>query len=382
MINNTPYDSTTHEKPWLINRNNSDAIIGPEGEPLTADYIWSKQGKDREDLVLWVFNYYRGKGFPFVELSDEEMRKKFNVLKKKNPDDIVNDEGEFKNSSSLGNDIYKTFLGKEYFSAKGTEKTKSVYEVFYDDELFLKVLKNRMGYCLTREDGEERPYIFSISDRMIIQGIHSTSYGYNVSLYKPVIAKWIYKYYAKKRIFDFSSGWGARSLAAMSLGIEYYGVDPLTSVGINKMMKFFNGEGYVVDGCSEDESIYKNIPKVDCIMSSPSYFNLENYSDSETQSINRYKEYENWLEGYWKKTVENCLKILEDSGYFILFVKNKVGKYNLAEDMKKICEESGELKLEKMTNIRTSTSHLSGKKLSKKISKNTELVYIWRKENG
>ena len=31
---------------------------------------------------------------------------------------------------------------------------------------------------------------------------------------------------------------GARSLAAMSLGIDYYGVDPLTSVGINKMMKF------------------------------------------------------------------------------------------------------------------------------------------------
>ena len=49
--------------------------------------------------------------------------------------------------------------------------------------------------------------------------------------------------------------------------------------------------------------------------------------------------------------------------------------------MVKICEGSGELKLEKMMNIRTSNSHLSGKKQTGKISKGTELVYIWRK-NG
>ncbi len=379
MISNVPYDITTHPNPWLMNRNNSDAIIGPEGEPLTADYIWSIKGFDRENLVKWVFDYYRKRGFPYPKMSNEELNKEFKRLIDKNPDDIINDDGEFKNSSSLGNNIYRHFLGKEYFSAKGTKKTRSLYEVFNNDELLMKVLKNRMGYCFSTEDGEERPYCFTISDHMILQGIRSSAYGYNVSLFKPVIGKFFYKYYAKKRIFDYSSGWGSRALAAMSLGIKYYGVDPLTAEGINKMMKFFEGKGFVINGCSEDEEVYKNIPMVDCVMSSPPFFNLENYSDSSNQSINKYKEYENWIEKYWGKTVENCLKILEEGGYFIFVAKNKVGKYNLAEDMVRICEKENSLKLEKMTNIRTSNSHLSGKKQSKKISKNSELVYIWRK---
>ncbi len=379
MINNTPYDSNTHTNPWLMNRNNSLAIIGPEGEPLIAEYIWDKQGPDRENLVAWVFKYYRQKGFPYPKLSNEELNKEFKRLIDKDPDDIINENGEFKNSSSLGNNIYRHFLGKEYFSAKGEKKTKSLYEVFNNDELLMKVLKNRMGYCYSTEDGEERPYCFTISDSMILQGIRSSAYGYNVSLFKPLIAKFLYKEYAKKRIFDYSSGWGSRALAAMSLGIEYYGVDPLTAEGINKMMKFFNGSGFVIKGCSEDKSIYKNIPIVDCIMSSPPYFDLEIYSDDDTQSINRYREYENWIKEYWGKTVKNCLSILEEGGYFIFVAKNKVGKYNLDEDMKNICEENL-LRLEKMTNIRTSNSHLSGKKNTKKISKNTELVYIWRKK--
>ena len=378
MINDTPYDITTHTNPWLMNRNNSLAIIGPEGEPLIADYIWGKKGIDRDNLVKWVFDYYRKLGFPYPKMSNEELNKEFKRLIDKDPDDIINENGEFKNSSSLANNIYRHFLGKEYFSAKGEKKTKSLYEVFNNDELLMKVLKNRMGYCYSTEDGEERPYVFSISDGMILQGIRSSAYGYNVSLFKPIMAKFLYKNYAKKRIFDYSSGWGSRTLAAMSLGLEYYGVDPLTADGINKMMKFFDGKGYVINGCSEDEEIYKNIPKADCVMSSPAYFNLENYSDSLTQSVNKYKEYGEWLEKYWRKTVENCMSILEDEGYFILIVKNKVGKYNLAEDMVKICEENS-LKLKKMTNIRTSTSHLSGKKNTKKISKNSELVYIWRK---
>ena len=380
MINDIPYDTTTHSNPWLMNRNNSEAIIGPEGEPLIADYIWNKSGIDRENLVLWVFNYYRKLGFPFPKLSDIELNKEFKRLIDKDPDDIINENGEFKNSSSLGNNIYRHFLGKEYFSAKGEKKTKSLYEVFYDDELLMKVLKNRMGYCFSTEDGEERAYCFTMSDKMVLQGIRSSAYGYNVSLFKPVAAKYLYKYYSKKKIFDLSAGWGARALAAMSLNIEYYGVDPLTANGINKMMKFFDGKGFVVDGCSEDKDIYDYIPVVDCIMSSPPFYNLEIYSDSENQSINKYKEYGEWIEKYWGKTVENCMRILEEGGYFIFVAKNKVGKYNLAEDMKNICEKDNLLKLEKMTNIRTSNSHLSGKKNTGKISKNTELVYIWRKK--
>lgn len=378
MINFFPYDEKTHSNPWLMNSNNSEAIIGPEGERLTADYIWSKKGEDRENLVLWVFQYYRKKGFPFNFASDEEMKKEFYMLVQRDPDDVIDENGEIKNSSNLGNKIYRTFLGKEYFCSRGGKNTRSLWDAFHNDDILLKVLKNRMGYCLSGEDGEERPYVFTITDKMVLQGIRSSSMGYNVSLFKPIIAKYLYKHFSKKRIFDYSSGWGARSLAAISLGREYYGVDPLTAEGINTMIQFFNGSGYVICGCSEDRKIYDKIPIVDCIMSSPPYYDLEYYGDSDLQSINRYRKYNEWLELYWNRTVENCISILDKQGYFILVVKNKIRRYNLEEDMKKVCENNS-LKIEKTMNIRTSNSHLSGKKKTKKISKNTEIVYIFKR---
>jgi len=379
MINKTPYDCTTHSNPWLMNINNSLAIVGEDKVSLTADYIWSKKGEEREKLVKWVFNYYRKREFPYNKLSEEELIKEYKKLKDKNPDDVINENGEIKNSSSLGNDIYKSFLWKKYFNVRG-KRYKSVIDVFNNDELFLNVLKNRMGYCFSKEDGEERPYVFTISDKMILQGIRSSALGFNASLFKPVIAKYLYKHYAKKRVFDYSAGWGARALAAMSLGLEYYGIDPLTYKEINKMIEFFNGNGRgdVLNGCSEDEDLYNNIPKVDCIFSCPPYFNQEIYSKDKNQSINKYNLYEDWINIYWGKTVENCLKILEKDGYFIVVVKNKVNKYNLYEDIKNICLKN-DLKLDKEIKYKTSNSHLSGKKKTGKVTKNTEIVLIFSK---
>ena len=379
MINTTPYDKSTHTNPWLMEINNSDAIVGPEGLPLTASYIWSKGDRDREDLVNWVFNYYRGKGFIKSVLTDDELMNDFNKLIDKNQNNIINKNGEINNSSSLCNNVFKHFVWEKYYSAKGEKHSRSIVDVFNDDLALLNVIKNRMGYCISKEDGDERSYVFTITDQMILQGIRSTGYGYNVSLFKPLVGKYLYKY-AKKRVFDYSAGWGARCLAAMSLGLEYYGVDPLTSPEINNMIKFFNGSGKVINGCSEDADIYKDMCKVDCIMSSPPYFNLENYSNDETQCINRFNNYNDWINIYWNNTVVNCLSILEDDGYFIMVVKDFVRKLHLSLDMRVICEKNG-LVLEKQMCYKTSTNHLSDKKNTNRISKNDELVLFFKKSS-
>jgi tRNA1(Val) A37 N6-methylase TrmN6 len=378
MISLKPYDSFTHSTPWLMEINNDDAIIGPEGIPLTASYIWNKSETDRENLVNWVFNYYRSKGFVKLCISDDELIQEFENFKAKDANIIINNNGEINNSSSICNNVYKQFVWDKYHMAKGNGKSKSVVEVFNDDVLFMNVLKNRMGYCISKEDGIERPYVFTITDKMILQGIRSTGLGYNVSLFKPLVGKYLYKNYAKKRVFDYSAGWGARCLAALSLGLEYYGVDPLTFNEVNNMMKFFNGFGKVINGGSEDANIYDNLPKVDCIMSSPPYFDLEIYSNDDNQSVKKYCQYENWLNIYWNNTVKNCMGILEDSGYFILIIKEVLKKINISKDMKDVCEKNG-LVLTKEMRYRTSLSHLSDKKNTKVVSKNSEIVYIFTK---
>jgi hypothetical protein len=54
---------------------------------------------------------------------------------------------------------------------------------------------------------------------------------------------------------------GRISIAALSLGVEYYGIDPLTSDRVNEMIKYFGGKGFAVKECSEklDYSIFPNV---------------------------------------------------------------------------------------------------------------------------
>lgn len=377
MINKVPYDETNSSNPWLIERNNHLAIEDDTGNKLTASYIWSKQGQDREKLVEYVFNYYREKGFPYNPLSDQEIRCEYNKLKSKNPDDVIDSQGFIKNSSSLANEVYKSFVWNKYFAVRGNGNSISMIDAFNDDEILLKVIKNRMGYCLTTEDGTERPYIFSITGKMILQGLKSSGFGFSTSLFKPVIAKYLYKHYAKEKVLDFSAGWGARALAAMSLGLEYYGIDPLTSSEINNMMNFLGGKVGVVDGGSEDIDSYKDIPMVDCVMSCPPYYDLEIYSDDDRQSINRYKDYSDWINIYWDQTVQNCLSKLKENGYFIVIAKQSVGRYELCTDLINICINHG-LKISDKIFYKTSQSHLSGKKKTGKIEKFNEIACVMK----
>jgi hypothetical protein len=113
-------------------------------------------------------------------------------------------------------------------------------------------------------------------------------------------------------------------------------------------------------------------------MSCPAYFDLEVYSDDESQCYNKYQDYNKWLGVYWKNTVKNCMSILEEDGYFILIVKDEFKKYKLAEDMTSICAAFSLTLVDKI-NIRTSKNHLSGKKESKKVTKNSEIIFVFKK---
>ena len=117
---------------------------------------------------------------------------------------------------------------------------------------------------------------------------------------------------------------------------------------------------------------------VDCVMSCPPYFDLEIYSEDENQSINKYSDYNDWINIYWNNTVSNCLSKLKEGGNFIVVIKDVVKKHNLSEDMLSICEKK-DLVIEKKICYKTLNSHLSGKKKTKKIDKNSEIIYIMKK---
>lgn len=384
-----PWDETNSENPpWLLN-NRSQSLLVYNGCELSAEFIWSLKGKEREELVEWVFNHYRQNGFPFLKETPDELIKEFDKIVRVNSKEILNKEDAsiITNSNSSGTNILKHFCGKEFYSSKGNSKSKSCLDVFNNDELLKKVLRNRMGYNTSKEDGKDRPYVFSMSNGMLLQGFRSSGLAYSVSTFKPAIAKFLYEEHSKnKRIFDYSSGWGARVLGAMSLKENlnrYIGIDPFTSNSVNEMIKFFGYENKanVINACSEQwEEYVSNISSeeqntFDLAMSSPPYFNLETYG-GENQSILKHNTYEEWLKNYWKQTVSNIKTyVLSPEGKFILVMVDKVGKYEIAKDMIEICKEL-DFNIEKVYSFQTSKSHLSGKKQSGEVVKNTERVYV------
>ena len=364
--------SKEFKNPYLINTNLDETII-IDNNKLTAEYIWSLNEKERLDLIQKIKDYF--KEFPTEELDKDYIDNQYKKLVKYDQNEVIAEDGTLKNSSSLCLDILRYYNRDNFYNVSG-ESQMSLKKVFENN--LESVLKNRMGWYTSMEDNTERPYVFNITAKMIRQGIRSSGLGFNVSQIKPVVIKYLYSKYAKQKTLDYSAGWGARAIAACSLGLEYYGIDPLTAVDVNRIIKRFNGKGVCIKSGSEVNDIYNAIPEVDCVLSCPPYFTLEIYSDDNNQSVKKYSEYEAWLEFYWKETVKNCYSKLTNDGYFILIMIEKYKKYNIATDMCKVMEEVG-LKFVEELSYKTIRNHLSGKKKSGVISKNSEKVYVFKK---
>ena len=363
--------SVEFDNPYLLNVN-LDETIEIDGNKLTAEYIWSLNEQERLDLIEKIKQYY--KTFPKESLTEDYINSQFEKLKKANPNEVLNSNGEIKNSATLCLDVTRYYNRDKFYKVRG-ENVMSLEDVFQEN--LEQVLKNRMGWYTSTEDGTERPYVFNITDKMIRQGIRSSGLGFNVSQFRPLVAKYLYSKYAKEKVLDYSAGWAARALGALSLGLEYYGIDPSTADEVNEVIRKF-GKGFCVKNGSEVEESYDNIPEVDCALSCPPYFRLEQYSEEESQSIVKYNEYTAWLEHYWKPTVQNCAKKLKKDGYFILIMIEKYKNYSIGQDMCNAIKNE-RLSLVDEFHYKTSKNHLSGKKQTKQTTKNNENVYIFRK---
>jgi hypothetical protein len=85
---------------------------------------------------------------------------------------------------------------------------------------------------------------------------------------------------------------------------------------------------------------YKNY--FDLVFFSPPYYKYEVY-DSDNQSTDTYKKYDEWLDKYWRETVKLCHYVLKKNGRmcYILsgYGSENTENYDLIGDMNKITNE-------------------------------------------
>ena len=158
---------------------------------------------------------------------------------------------------------------------------------------------------------------------------------YTASQFKPAVAKTLYDYFKAETIIDFSMGWGDRlcGFYASDYGKKYIGLDPKEdnhpiyqkqAEFYKKHNGFFEHEREHVFHCNPAEdfdfSIYKD--QVDLIFTSPPYFNVERYSEEESQSWMRYKTIDVWNEHFLHKALGNMIQTLKKGGIMAINISD------------------------------------------------------------
>ncbi len=299
---------------------------------------------DREYGVEVIFDYYRRHGFPHYTIREDEKHEHMRKLKKFDVDTIYQD-----------NQIVQTMhclrLAWSYFpffwEIRCGHAKKSPMEVFHDDDLFKSTIRKCWNWEQKHykgEDPEGERNVFH--ENRLRQSIKIYTGTQSVSNFRPTAAKLIYeKYGGDGVVWDMSCGWGGRLLGflAASNTKHYIGTEPSTRTykGLLQMSKEFDYINKKVDIYKQgsEDSVFGE--SLDLCFTSPPYFDTEKYSDEPTQSYIKYPTQDEWVNGFLRKTIENCYYGLKEGGYMLYNIAN-TPKYKFIEEQTvKISKELG-----------------------------------------
>lgn len=128
---------------------------------------------------------------------------------------------------------------------------------------------------------------------------------------------------ANLKILDISAGWGDRLIAACSMNAKYVACDPNTSLrpAYDKIIKRYGNGTQVIYTIPFEDFNYTG-EKFNCLYSSPPFFDLEIYSSEETQSSERYKSLDKWLNDFLKVCLVKADSYLEKGAYIYLHLND------------------------------------------------------------
>lgn len=162
----------------------------------------------------------------------------------------------------------------------------------------------------------------------------------------------IYTLFKPKSVLDISAGWGDRLITSALYGIEKYtGIDPNTELqeSYQSMINLYVNK--------KNQSNYKVIPKAceditpedidnqlyDIVFSSPPYFTTERYSEDESQSFKRYKNLDDWLNGFMYPSLNICYNSLKKNGMLVFVLSDTKQGENIIHLTEKVLDKCKEI---------------------------------------
>jgi len=180
------------------------------------------------------------------------------------------------------------------------------------------------------------------------------------NVFNPAFAKIVYQRLGgfAPRVLDLSAGWGDRAIAAAAAGASvYHGTDPNPNLrtGYANIVKALQHVSSTVVEFSDlpGEEYLVREQYYDICLLSPPFFLLERYVDpadleSNAQSVERYPEYEEWVDKFLRPYYSNAYKGLRPGGWIVVYITDvhiQSGggrvKYPLEHDSWKILRDLG-----------------------------------------
>jgi 16S rRNA G966 N2-methylase RsmD len=282
--------------------------------------VWKTFSEDEmENYINKVFNYYKENGFPYLPTDHQWRIKELNKLLKY--DFMKCNQGEYISQTMHGLSLCWSFFPHAFNIPCNNLMTP--LEAFENDELFIKVIKKRIQLGDNMSDSGIRKML------KMFTGVQS------VSNFRPTACASILKTYQPQggRFFDPCGGWGGRMLGSYLTDMEYICCEPSTKThkGLIELSSFLNQQYQILHRGSETEFNPIMNETMDIIFTSPPYYNCEVYSDEQSQSCNKYKTKESWVEGFLKPMLKNSFKLLKKGKYAVFNIANVPSFVNLEE---------------------------------------------------
>ena len=326
-----------------------------------------------------VFKHFRKVGFPHFTLTTSEKNRVIEHLKKIKINTLWNSKMITKNN--YGYDLCNSYHHHmQSVRSHMTEKKlcNSPMDTFLDDTK----LKMAIRKCIVYDN--------KLHEKSLRSGLKF--YGNcvkRVSNFRQTAAKAIYQTFLPNdggKVYDPSMGYGGRILGAMSSEkvLHYTGTDPcqLTMTGLKQFTEDFSSfkdKTTLIQDGSENSDKYIKKNSIDLVFTSPPYFNCEVYSDEETQSWKQFSTKEMWMQGFMKKTMENCKSFIKKDGYIIINIANVKTYPNIEEDFVKMATKDVGLNL--VDNLKLELANIA---IVNSGGKNTEVksepIFVFQKK--
>lgn len=188
---------------------------------------------------------------------------------------------------------------------------------------------------------------------------------YECTSFKPTLIKGFIDHFKAKRVLDISAGWGDRLIGAIAAGVEYFGSDPNQKLqpGYREIIDFFGADPrkYQVKASTFETVILPKEP-FDMVLTSPPYFNLEEYGDVPVP-----KSLTAWLKDFLYFSLSKASSALKEGGHMLININDSKDVHYVGKML--------EFNLKNMIYL----GCISQAELSARIPKSPQPFWIWKK---